>query len=113
MKSAIARIFLMAATVSAASAQDQHAAWTLNVQPASAPGGGTVLVHMLGKIDEGWHLYSMSTPAATPTRIQVTGPAVEKVRALQPAPRRSFDPNFNSDTETYEGRVEFLLEVAL
>ena len=109
-QSAIAGLLLMA---SAAFAQDQHVAWTLSAQPPSSPPGGKVLVHMAGKIDEGWHLYSMSTPAAIPTKIQVTGPAVEKVRPLQPAPKRTFDPNFNSDTEFYEGQVEFLLEVEL
>src|SRR5207247_9571788 len=97
----------------AAFAQDQHVAWTLSLQPASTVPGGRVLVRMAGKIDEGWHLYSMSTPAATPTKIQVTGPAVAKVRALQPAPKRAFDPNFNSGTEFYEGQVDFLLAVEL
>jgi thiol:disulfide interchange protein len=109
-KSAIAGLVLLAA---AAFAQDQHATWTLSVQPPSAPPGGKVLVHMAGKVEEGWHLYSMSTPAAIPTKIQVSGPAVARVRALQPAPKRSFDSNFNSDTEFYEGSVEFLLEVEL
>ncbi|HXA51521.1 MAG TPA: protein-disulfide reductase DsbD N-terminal domain-containing protein, partial [Candidatus Acidoferrum sp.] len=97
----------------AAFAQDQHVTWTLTTEPAAASPGGTVLVRMAGKIEEGWHLYSMSSPAATPTKVQLTGPAVEKVRALQPAPKRSFDPNFNSDTEFYEGDVTFLFDVQL
>src|SRR5262245_55199905 len=94
-------------------AQDQHVAWTLRAEPATTAPGGKVLLHMTGKIEEGWHLYSMSTPAAIPTKIQLTGPAVEKFRALQSPPKRSFDPNFNSDTEYYEGQVEFLLDVDL
>ena len=40
-------------------------------------------------------------------------PQSRKVRALQPQPKRAFDPNFNSDTETYEGDVAFLLELEL
>jgi thiol:disulfide interchange protein DsbD len=103
-------IFLFAI---AAFAQDQHVTWTLTTEPAAAAPGGTVLVRMAGKIDEGWHLYSMSTPAATPTKVQVTGPAVEKVRDLQPAFKRFFDPNFESNTESYEGEVAFLFEVQL
>ena len=94
-------------------AQDQHVAWTPAVQPESAAPGAKVLIHMVGKIEEGWHLYSLSTPGATPTRFQVTSPAVDKVRALQTAPTRSFDPNFNSDTEVYEKEADFLLEVTL
>jgi thiol:disulfide interchange protein len=95
-------------------AQDQHVTWKLSVEPPAAPGGGKVLVRMAGHIDEGWHLYSMSTPGAMPTKIQLApNPAIEKVRPLQPQPKRAFDANFNSDTETYEGDVAFLLEVEL
>ena len=38
---------------------------------------------------------------------------VKRYRVLQPPPKRAFDPNFNSDTETYEGEVTFLLELEL
>ena len=38
---------------------------------------------------------------------------VELVRVLQPKPKKSFDANFNSDTETFEGPVAFLVELAL
>ena len=56
----------------------------------------------------------MSTPAATPTKIQLApNPAIANFRALQPQPKRAFDANFNSDTETYEGDVAFLLELEL
>jgi thiol:disulfide interchange protein DsbD len=94
-------------------AQDQHVAWTLTAEPAKVAPGAKVLVRMSGKIEEGWHLYSMSTSGAMPSRIQVAGPAVEKVRPLQPPPKKSFDPNFQADTEFYEGQVDFLLEVEL
>ena len=52
MKSAIAGILLMTASVSPVFAQDQHVTWTLTVQPPAARPGGKVLVHMAGKIDE-------------------------------------------------------------
>jgi len=35
------------------------------------------------------------------------------IAQLQPPPKRTFDPNFNSDTETYEGQVAFLLELEI
>ncbi len=111
MKSAIPRLLLAA---SALLAQDQHVTWKLTVEPEAASPGSKVLVRMAGHIEEGWHLYSMSTPAAIPTKIQIApSPVVESYRPLQPAPKRSFDANFNSDTETYEGDVAFLLEVEL
>ncbi len=93
-------------------AQDQHVAWSLSVEPPAAAPGGKVLVRLAGKIQPGWHLYSMSTPGAMPTKLTVTGP-VGGTRALQPAPKKSFDPNFNAETEYYEGDVTFLVEAVL
>ncbi len=111
MKPAIFALFLLARGLFA---QDQHVTWKLTVEPSSARPGGKVLVRMAGRIDEGWHLYSMSTPAAMPTKIQLApNPAVARFRPLQPPPKRTFDANFNADTETYEGDVAFLLEVEL
>jgi thiol:disulfide interchange protein DsbD len=110
MKPAILGLFLACGLL----AQDQHVAWKLSVEPPSAPPGAKVLLRMAGRIDEGWHLYSMSTPAAIPTKIQLApNPAIAKIRPLQPKPKRSFDANFSSDTETYEGDVAFLLELEL
>jgi len=115
MRPAILGLFLLARGLSAQLAQgDQHVTWKLSVAPPAAPPGGKVLVRMAGHIDNDWHLYSMSTPAAIPTKIQLApSPAIAKFRALQPQPKRAFDANFNSDTETYEGDVAFLLELEL
>jgi thiol:disulfide interchange protein len=93
---------------------DVHVQWSLTVEPGSAPPGARVLARVTGRIDPGWHLYSMSTPAAIPTTIRLAdNSVVERYRALQPPPKRAFDPNFNSDTETYEGAVTFLLDLKL
>src|SRR3982751_630415 len=95
-------------------AQDQHVTWKLSVEPAVAPPGAKVLLRMAGHVEEGWHLYSMSTPGAIPTKLEISPvAAIEKVRALQPKPNRAFDANFNAETETYEGDVTFLLEIEL
>ena len=111
MRPATFGLFLLACGLFA---QDRHVSWKLSVDPPAAPPGGKVLVRMAGHIDDGWHLYSMSTPAASPTKIQLApSPAIEKFRALEPPPTRAFDANFNSDTETYEGDVTFLLELEL
>src|ERR1700730_12491053 len=81
----------------------QHAVWTLSVEPASVAPGGKALLKMAGRIDEGWHVYSASSPGAIPTKIQLApNAAVEKYRLLQPPPKRAFDSNLNSETETYE-----------
>lgn len=94
--------------------QADQVKWSLAVEPGSAVPGSKVLARMTGRIDPGWHMYSMSTLAAIPTTIQLApNPAVERYRVLQPAPKRQYDPNFQSDTETFEGQVAFLVEVEL
>jgi thiol:disulfide interchange protein len=88
--------------------------WSLAVEPGSAAPGAKVLARMTGQIDPGWHLYSLSTPGAIPTTIQLADNAVvENYRVLQPPPRRAFDANFQADTETFEQQVTFLVELVL
>src|SRR5260370_37695475 len=108
MRPAIFALFFLACGLFA---QDQHVAWTLSVEPPAAPPGGKVLVRMAGRIDEGWHLYSMSTPAAIPTKIQLApNPAVSAFRALPPPPQRTLAANSPSATQTYEADAAFPLE---
>ncbi len=90
--------------------------WSLRLDPPAARPGSKVLAHLEGKIEAGWHLYSLTTPPGgpNPTTIRLAdNPAVERFRVLQPPPKRAFDPNFNLDTETYEGEAAFLIEVEL
>ncbi|MGA2724038.1 MAG: cytochrome c biogenesis protein CcdA [Bryobacteraceae bacterium] len=112
MKPAILVLLLVAGCAFAQ--QDEHVQWSLALEPGSAPPGAKVLARLTGRIDPGWHLYSMSTPAGIPATILLAdSPVVKRYRALQPPPKRAFDPNFNSDTETYEGQVAFLLELEI
>lgn len=103
---------LAAWTVGAASAE-QHVQWSVADVSAASP-GGQALARITGKIDAGWHLYSASSPAGIPAGFKL-GPnaLVERTRIYQTPPKRAFDPNFNADTETYEGEVTFLLEMDL
>src|SRR2546423_1775461 len=95
-------------------AQD-HVQWSMEISPATAPPGSKVLAHLQAQIDPGWHLYSLSTPPGPiPTTIKLAeNGAVQEFRILQPKPERKFDPNFNSDTETYIERAVFVLELDL
>src|SRR5215471_1281131 len=91
----------------AAWGQAQHVEWTLTAEGAP----GKLLVRAAAKIEPGWHLYSASSPAGIPTSFQVT--PSKSVRVFAPAPKKAFDPNFGSDTETYEGEATFVLEAAV
>jgi thiol:disulfide interchange protein len=95
-------------------AQTQHVAWSVDVAPNPAAPGGKALVRVAAKLDSGWHLYSGSSAAGIPTSFQLApGAPVEKLRMLQPQPKRAYDANFGVETETYESDVAFLLELQL
>jgi thiol:disulfide interchange protein len=89
--------------------------WTFDVSPSPAAPGTEVLGKLTGAIESGWHLYSITTPPGPiPTTIRLAdNPAVESMIVYQPTPERKFDPNFNADTETYTGKVTFLLKIRL
>src|SRR5713226_8416553 len=79
--------------------------WTLSSDAGKAPSGSTVPLHLTAKLDEGWHLYSLTTPKGGPiptTAGLADNPAVESLKLFQPKPVRKLDPNFNLDTETFQ-----------
>jgi thiol:disulfide interchange protein len=90
--------------------------WDLRVEPSMVAPGGVVHAKLTGKLEPRWHLYSLSTPKGgpIPTTIAVApNPVIEQVRIFQPKPVRKFDPNFQLDTETYEGEPVFILEARI
>ena len=89
--------------------------WAFEPQAASVAPGGKFTGKLTAKIDPTWHMYSVTTPkgGGLPTIIKVDDPALAGVKIYQPKPEKKFDPNFNVDTERYEGEVVFLVEVEL
>jgi thiol:disulfide interchange protein DsbD len=83
-----------------------HVQWTA---VSDAPN----LVKLTAKIDDGWHMYSLTTPPGPiPTTIRViNSPEVKGIAVFEPPPIRKFDPNFNAETETYEGTQTFYVRV--
>lgn len=84
--------------------------WSLAAVSGKVSPGGTAVLRLEAKLDEGWHLYSPTTPKGGPnptTIVLADNPAVASVRVLEPKPVRQFDPNFSLDTETYEKSVVF------
>src|SRR5579871_719514 len=90
--------------------------WTLTSDSEKAPPGSTVALRLTAKLDEGWHLYSLTTPRGGPiptTAALADSPAVESSSLFQPKPERQFDPNFNLDTETFKDTIPFLIKADL
>jgi thiol:disulfide interchange protein DsbD len=80
-----------------------------------APGAEVLLTLELA-LDEGWHMYSLTTPAGGPiptTMRLADNPGVAKAQLYVPAAKRQFDPTFNIDTEVYEKNIKFFLKVRL
>ncbi len=113
MRAARVLLALLLTAASGAAEKLDPAKWSLEIQPAAAP-GSKILARLQAKIESGWHLYSLTTPAGGPIRTTVhlaDNAAVASFRVFEPPPKRAFDPNFNLDTETYEGAPVFLIEI--
>jgi thiol:disulfide interchange protein DsbD len=111
-------LLLLTVLASAALAQSEkfnHVQWKLSLDSATAAPGATVTGRLDATVDPEWHMYSLTTPPGPiPTTIDPeNSPAVEKVTIFQPPPVRKFDPNFNADTETYEGTQTFYARIVL
>jgi thiol-disulfide isomerase/thioredoxin len=84
---------------------------------ASAPvkAGNRFVVELTAQIENGWHLYSTERVEGgpTPTRISLpSGQSFEIAGQIDsPAPRSSYDPNFQLATDYYEGSVLFTIPV--
>jgi thiol:disulfide interchange protein len=98
------------------SAKQDPVQWILKPATASnqvAP-GAKIYLDLTATIQPGWHLYSPTTPPGGPiiTQIKlVTNPALVSSEVYRPQPVSKLDPNFQIKTETYTGRVTFLLQV--
>ncbi len=108
-------VFLSAASAFAQTEKFNHEQWKLTLDQASAAPGATVLGRLEATVEPEWHMYSLTTPPGPiPTTIRTqNSPAVEKFTIFEPPPIRKFDPNFNADTETYEGAQLFLARIQL
>jgi thiol:disulfide interchange protein DsbD len=96
-----------------AAAKEDPVQWALKAQSKSAAPGGTAIFELTATIQDGWHLYSPTTPAGGPIVTTIRGAenaAITKWQIFRPQPVRKLDPNFQVDTETYTGSAVFLVE---
>jgi thiol:disulfide interchange protein DsbD len=119
LRSALA-LAALAAVAAVAQQRPSPAHWTLVPGAQKAAPGGVLWMELRLELDPPWHMYSLATPKPGPlggpiaTTIRVAdSPAVAKFAVYAPKPERKFDPNFQIDTETYEGRQSFWLKVEI
>ena len=75
-----------------------------------SPAGSTIPLHLKATFEEGWHLYSLTTPLAVQSRPPLAlaeNPAVKGSKLYQPQPIRNFDKNFNARHRNFEKEVDF------
>jgi thiol:disulfide interchange protein len=117
MKRVLSFAFVLLAAIAAANAQKlDPIQWTLTSDVTKAPAGSSVPLHLKATFQEGWHLYSLTTPQGGPiptTAGLADNPAVKSAKLYQPPPNRQFDKNFNLDTETFEKQVDLPLTADL
>ena len=98
-------------------AQRPHPAeWSLVPETTRVTPGSSVLAKLELKLQEPWHMYSMTTPPGgpIPTAIKLEDhPAIQSWSVYQPPAQRKFDSNFGIDTDTYEKQVKFYLTIVV
>lgn len=91
--------------------------WTAKpVRIVNGPDGTPLLeVELRGKVEPGWHVYSLTQKAGGPTPMSVSvegSTQYELAGSVDgPAAERAMDPNFGVETETYSGEPVFKLAV--
>src|SRR5262245_26478160 len=88
----------LAASMAAPAQRLDPIQWTLTSAAAKAPAGSTIPLHLKATFQEGWHLYSLTTPKGGPiptTAVLAENPAVKSSKFYQPPPVRQLDRNFN------------------
>ncbi len=89
-------------------AQPQPIKWSLKVEK-----GEVTRAILKAEIDPGWHLYSpdQQTGGPVPTRFSIPEDQNFKIAGEidLPLARTEIDPNFNLETQFYEGEAEFVI----
>lgn len=88
--------------------------WKLEIEPVETAPGSTVLARLTATIEDGWHIYSTTTPEGIALTLEIAeSEALQDWRPYQPSPEVVYDPNFQADVEWYTSSAEFLFELDL
>ncbi len=91
--------------------------WSLSPLPAAVEKNKKFDATINAVIEDGWKVYSLTQAPGGPVALVISVPADQKFRTAGPPagplPHRSFDPNFNFDTEYYESKASFAVPVRL
>ena len=81
--------------------------WTLSSVVLKAAPGATIPLRLTAKIDDGWHIYSVTTPPPTiPVQIKFGDVAAH---VFQPVPEKKYDEALAANAEFYEKEAAFVI----
>jgi len=111
-------VSLAAAAVPAAAIAQTPVQWSIAPLPANTSTSSKPIdATLTAVIDEGWKVYSLTQAPGGPVALVITVPKDQRFSSAGPAagplPHVAFDPNFNFDTEYYEGKATFKVPVRL
>ena len=82
--------------------------WAAKLEPSQVKQGAKAKLVVTAKLDPGWHIYSLNQgppPRATKVALEEGGEFLPDGAVSAPPAKKAFDPNFQIETETYEGGV--------
>jgi thiol:disulfide interchange protein DsbD len=93
-------------------------AWSIKANaPATIKAGDKFTVQVTAQIEGGWHVYSVTQGAGGPIPTKITVPDGQPFKAAGgvtgPHPHVQMDPNFQINTETYEGSASFRVPISV
>lgn len=98
---------LLMAAAAVASAALNPVSWTLSSDVSKAAPGSTIALRLTAKIDDGWHIYSVTTPPPTiPLKVSI---ADGSAHVFQPAPEKKYDDALAANAEFYEKEATFVI----
>jgi DsbC/DsbD-like thiol-disulfide interchange protein len=115
----MAGVGLLSPNLGAAQEKPDPIKWSVKAEPPAGAlkPGDKFTVSLTAKIENGWHLYSpdQQPGGPIPTRIVLPDDQPFKLAAEieSPLPRIELDPNFNLETQFYEGEATFNLPVKI
>jgi thiol:disulfide interchange protein DsbD len=117
MKPVFSTILLLACGAASGWAQQRNPVqWTLDLSPTEAPPGSSIAARFSARMEPGWHIYALTSPAGgpTPTTIKLNAiPAIGEVKLYQPKPKTKFDPNFSMNVDAFEGDLTLAAEIRI
>jgi len=99
-----------------ASAQDR-VVWSAKGPSKALKQGAKFEVTLTAEISEGWHMYSFTQPPGGPSTSQATLSPEQPFKLagsiIGVPPHKAYDPNFEMETESYEGTAVFRLPLVV